>query len=307
MNKFNLLILLILSSITFSQTNSVVYIIGSASDVSMNPTFSPNGQNIAFTKEGYKGLWIYDLTSKSVKQITNEQAAGFGYKWSSDSKAILTRVAKYEELKRLNAVKVFDIETNQSQQLTDYKVRMPYLPEWSEQDTKVILPSKEGTEIFSIGKLNKPITKPEIDAYSMYDKIITRDVSTNEEKIIEPFSEAQILNLVTSPDRSKIVFEVMGGNLYSMNIDGSNLIDLGKGHRPRWASDSKKIVYMITQDDGNDFTASDIYSINSDGTQKNNLTNTTDKIEMNPCFSPDGKTIVFDVYNDGSIYLMNIE
>jgi Tol biopolymer transport system component len=28
---------------------------------------------------------------------------------------------------------------------------------------------------------------------------------------------------------------------------------------------------------------------------------------MNPCFSPDGKSIVFDVYNDGSIYLMNIE
>ena len=32
-----------------------------------------------------------------------------------------------------------------------------------------------------------------------------------------------------------------------------------------------------------------------------------DKIEMNPCFAPDGKSIVFDVVNDGSIYLMNIE
>ena len=27
---------------------------------------------------------------------------------------------------------------------------------------------------------------------------------------------------------------------------------------------------------------------------------------MNPCFSPDGKMIVFDVFKDGSIYLMNI-
>jgi Tol biopolymer transport system component len=28
---------------------------------------------------------------------------------------------------------------------------------------------------------------------------------------------------------------------------------------------------------------------------------------MNPCFTPDGKSVVFDVVNDGSIYLMNIE
>ena len=38
-----------------------------------------------------------------------------------------------------------------------------------------------------------------------------------------------------------------------------------------------------------------------------NLTNTNDIVEMNPCFAPDGKSIVFDVVNDGSIYLMNIE
>jgi Tol biopolymer transport system component len=64
---------------------------------------------------------------------------------------------------------------------------------------------------------------------------------------------------------------------------------------------------MIAEDNGQDFTDSDIYSINADGTQKKNLTNTIDEIEMDPCFSPDGKAIVFDVYNDGSIYLMNIE
>jgi Tol biopolymer transport system component len=64
---------------------------------------------------------------------------------------------------------------------------------------------------------------------------------------------------------------------------------------------------MIAEDDGHTFTASDIYSINADGTQKKNLTNTDDLIELNPCFAPDGKSFVYDVYNDGSIYLMNIE
>jgi Tol biopolymer transport system component len=99
----------------------------------------------------------------------------------------------------------------------------------------------------------------------------------------------------------------MGGNMFVMNIDGTNLIDLGKGNRPRWSFDSKKIIYMITEDDGHDFIASDIFIINADGTQKKNLTDTTKLIEMNPNFAPDCKSFVFDVVNDGSIYLMNIE
>ena len=76
---------------------------------------------------------------------------------------------------------------------------------------------------------------------------------------------------------------------------------------PKWSSNSKNIIYTISQDDGYNYTASDIFVINTDGTQKTNITNTDDVIEMNPCFAPDGKSIVFDVINDGSIYLMNIE
>lgn len=308
MNKFRFLLFLLLTCIIFPQQNSPIYITGSLNDISMNPTFSPDGKKIAYTKSGYTGIWIYDLSTKSTKQITDEQAAGFGYKWSSDSKSILSRVAKYENMNRLNAVKIFDVETDQQIQLTEFRTRMPFMPEWSEQDTKVIIPSKNGVEVYSTGKLYKlNPSAPKIDAYIIGDKIGTRNASTNEEKIIEPLKDVQVINLISSPDKKKLAFEVMGGNMYSMNIDGTNLIDLGKGHRPRWSSDSKKIIYMITEDNGDNYTASDIYTINADGTQKKNLTNTNDRIEMNPCFSPDGKAIVFDVYNDGSIYLMNIE
>lgn len=308
MNKISFLFLLILIVNVYPQQNIPQYITGSLNDIAMNPTFSPDGKKIAFTKAKYEGIYIYDLSTKNIAKVTDEQAAGFGYKWSSDSKSILTRVAKYENMNRLNAVKIFNIDSNQQLQLTEYRTRMPFMPEWSEQDTKVILPSKNGVEIYSSGKLSKSsISSLQPDVYIKNDKITTRDAVTKTEKFLEPIKDAQVINLVSSPDKKKVAFEVMGGNMYSMNIDGTNLIDLGEGHRPRWSSDSKKIIYMITEDNGEDYTASDIYTINADGTQKKNLTNTNDKIKMDPCFSPDGKTIVFDVYNDGSIYLMNIE
>lgn len=308
MKKLILLFFIVLVQFAMPQQNSPVYLLGSVDDVSINPMFSPDGNKIVYTKAGYQGIWIYDLVTKSLKQITNEPAAGFGYQWSSDSKSILSRVAKFENAKRLNAVKIFDVESNKSVQLTDYQSRMPYLPVWSDGDSKVILPTNKGIEVFNSGKLNKSIsTILEIDAFIKDGKIVTRQVLDEKVKILEPIKDAQILNIVTSPDGGKVAFEVLGSNMYSMNIDGTKLTDLGKGNRPRWSSDSKKIIYMIAEDNGQDFIASDIYSINADGTQKKNLTNTNDKIEMDPCFSPDGKEIVFDVYNDGSIYLMNIE
>lgn len=306
-NSFAIFFLLF-TPLLFAQSNSPIYLTGSIDDISMNAVFSPDGNKIAYTKAGYKGIWIYDLNTNSSKQITDEIAAGFAFKWSSDSKSILTRVAKYEDLKRYNAVKVFNIDLEVSSQLTDYKTMMPFLPEWTDGDSKVLLPTKDNFEIYLSGKPKLQYRNNNEKSFFLKDdKIFAENVNTNKLDFFEPIKDAQYINFSVSPDRTKIVFEVMGGNIFVLNVDGTNLTDLGKGNRPRWSSDSRKLIYMITEDDGQDYTASDIYTINTDGTQKINITNTKNRIEMNPCISPDGKKIVFDVYNDGSVYLMNIE
>jgi Tol biopolymer transport system component len=308
MKKKCFIILITLTSLAFTQPNSKIYIAGSVQDISMNPVFSPDGNKIAYTKASYKGLWIFDRVTNSVHKITDEDAAGFSFKWSPDSKSILTRVAKYENLRRYNAVKIFESESGESKMLTNYRIMMPYLPDWVSDNSEIFLPTNDGIEVYRTGKLKETgVLIPEVNSYVKNDKIIVHNFTADSELSLSPIANASIINLITSPDKNKVAFEVMGGNLYAMNIDGTNLIDLGKGNRPRWSFDSRKIIYMITEDDGHAFTASDIYSINVDGTQKKSLTNTSDLIELNPCFAPDGKSFVFDVYNDGSIYLMNIE
>ena len=291
-----------------AQSNQPVHLVGSNQDICMNPVFSPDGKSIAYTKANYKGLWIFELTSNSNKQITDEDAAGFAFKWSSDSKSILSRVSKYENLRRYNAIKIYNVGAATSNQLTDYRTMMPYLPNWINDDSEVYLPTKEGIEAYKTGK-NKKIQNEalELGSYAKNDKIVVHNFEANTDQITTPIENADIINLITSPDNKKVAFEVIGSNLYSMNIDGTNLTDLGKGNRPRWSFDSNKIIYMIAEDDGYRFTASDIYSINFEGTEKENLTSTNELIELNPCFAPDGKSIVFDVINNGSIYILNIE
>ena len=307
MKKIFILTFLLVLATANAQTKYQLLIEGSAENAVMNASYSPDGINIAYTSAGYHGIWIYNLKSNSNFQLADEIAAGFGFKWSSDSKSILTRVALYENQKRFNAVKVFNIEDKSVKQLTDYKTMMPYLPHWIDGDSKVFLPNKDNDVFVLSGKAKNNLVNGNVIAYEKNNKFFIKNLNNNSEKSFEVIKDAQYINVSISPNGAKIVFEIVGGNLFVINSDGTNLTDLGKGNRPKWSSDSRRIIYMITEDNGHDFTSSEIYVINSDGTGKTNLTNTKDLIEMNPCFSPDGKSFVFDLVNDGSIYLMNIE
>ena len=53
--------------------------------------------------------------------------------------------------------------------------------------------------------------------------------------------------------------------------------------------------------------SSDIWIMKADGNDKVQLTATTDLIEVNPRWSPDGKKIVFCDYKEGRLYLITLE
>ncbi len=283
-------------------------LIGNTDKDFMAPVWSPDGSTIAFTSANYKGIWIINIQNKTVKQITDETAAGFGFKWSDDSQTILTRVAKYEGIRRYNAIKTFNVQTGQSNLLTDYRTMMPGLPAFTPGNEKVFMYGRNNLEIFNSkieAKLNKKSSMSSKIVYLRDDKIAVEDLVTHQLKTYEPVKDERVMNLQVSPDGNKAAFEIYGGDMYIMNIDGSGLLDLGKGYRPKWSPDNQHIVYMITKDDGHQILSSDIFTIKIDGTKKTNLTNTNDKFEMNPDWSPDGKKIAYDIVNEGAIYIMN--
>jgi len=286
-----------------------IKLIGGDGAIYMRPMWSPDGSKIAFTTARYQGIWMMDADGSQVQQITDEPAAGFGFEWSSDSKAILSRVAKFDKRYRYNAVKVFDIETNEARLVTDYRKFMPGMPHWTDDDEQVFMFNRGKLEIFSSGKKSNVLKKPSSNQQIYFlknDRIAIGNIETKSYTTIETGENEQCLNMVVSPDRSKVAFEVLGGNLFVMNLDGTGRLDLGVGNRPQWSPDSQRLVYMITVDDGHQYLLSDIYSVTIDGTEKVRLTSTDEKLEMNPSWSPDGKKIVFDVLNEGAIYSIEL-
>lgn len=187
---------------------------------------------------------------------------------------------------------------------------MEALPQWAQYGEKVVLIQNNKIEAFDSGK-NIPDqfkNKPSLPFYVLKSNEIAKGkIPTNSTENISPFENATYLNLEVSPDGQKLAFEVYGGNLYVMNVDGSDLVDLGKANRPDWSPDSRYVVASVSEDDGKNVTKGDLFAFSVDGNQSINLTSQTEMIAQNPNWSPDGSKIAFDVPNEGVIYVINIQ
>lgn len=119
--------------------------------------------------------------------------------------------------------------------------------------------------------------------------------------------KASIDNLRVSPDGSKIYYT--NGGTFSFDLQTKTKIELGRNISSiDLSNDGKRIAYNYRLEDGHsaETLVSDIWIMNSDGTEKVQVTNTPDVHEKSPQWSPDGGKIIF-CDEDGELYIATLE
>ncbi len=121
-------------------------------------------------------------------------------------------------------------------------------------------------------------------------------------KLTEISSGDRFFGGVVSPDGDKVVFQglVTGLHIYSKSTGA--VVSIGPGTAPAWSPDSRRLVFEVTEDDGHELIASDLYLYDLAADRASPLTASERVIERRPSFSPDGAQIAFDD-NTGALFV----
>ena len=250
----------------------------------MAPLWSPDGSQIAVTTDNYTGILVVNADGSDLKTITTESGAGYKMKWNADGSQILGRTNIIENNKVFHEVKSWDVKTGKVETLVEKKRNIEGVPTWKSISIK---PTLESSSVYEI-MVNNPAKATELIPS------------------LKGFSGKIIINPSQSIDGTKVAFQIPGNGMWVCNSDGSNVQSIGKGSNPQWLKDNESLIFTVVTDDGSNFTASDIYSINITTGKKYLLTGNTDIIPLTPSVSPDGKKVIFENAKDASIYIINL-
>jgi Tol biopolymer transport system component len=272
------------------------------------PVFSPDGRSIAMTRQGWAGIWRMNFDGTGLEELTSDQGAGYKFEWSPDGRQIAYRTDKYIDEKRYFAIRIVDIETKTIEEIAGFE-KFLGTPRWITGAGSILFQTdRDGSMMRAQAtRLNSPATQDpgsSLATGTSQDLQIWVSLADGSDRTVVSSPNERCFDPIMSPSGDRVCYGVLahGGSIAVAAADGSDRVNLGYGSNPRWSPDGSSLVYEVTSDDGHRITGSDIFVIDRDGGNRSQLTNTPDRIERWPSWSPDGETIVFA--SEGAIYLL---
>jgi Tol biopolymer transport system component len=250
-----------------------------ASQSLMAPVWSPDGSKIAVTGDNYAGIWVANADGSGLLQVSEANGAGYKMMWS-DARNIIATPYTLENNRRMTMVQSINVETASAtvlaQPVRDFKRSA----------------SLKAARVKAVSPLQIMVDDP--------FHATSRIASLNK------YAGKMVINPAISPDNSKIAFQIAGAGVFVCSSNGDNLVSLGKGAYPAWLPDNTNVIVSRLQDNGDNFTQSDLYCVNTSTGSAVNVTPNSNVIPVTLSVSPDGTKIAFDNDTDGCIYLIDI-
>lgn len=241
----------------------------------MAPVWSPDGSKIAVTGDNFIGIWVANADGSNLNQVSEALGAGYKMNWQ-DAQTIVSTPYIMENGLRMVRIENVNVET---------------------AEISEVAPAQRGFRPSKVMK-NVNLLRIMCDQPAEATRLIPS---------LEQYAGKMVLNPALSPDGKKIAFQIVSYGLFVCDVDGANLKSFGKGAYPSWAPNSRDLMFARIQDNGERFTASDLFSVNTETGVEENLTPNSDVIPITLSVSPDGSKVAFDNDVDGNIYVVDLK
>lgn len=262
-----------------------------------HPKFSPKGDYILLSGVDYSGLKMYSFANKGIKTITNDPGAGYGTQISDDGNTILYK--KNELKKNLKYSSLVSYS-----KISDSKNEI--VPSTRESLTAKL---QGNTPVYVKGKkMVKPRSASQTQKKAIIicveDRLLALYIDGSRKVLAPNGSQASYIWPSISPDQKRIVYTVASKGTFVCDLQGKNVVALGKLNAPVWLN-NRWIVGMDDKDDGEKLISSVLVAVTTDGKTKQTVVAPQGKMAMYPAASSDGKRIAFNTEN-GELYVVDL-
>jgi len=208
MKKIILIFGLFIFTIQFINAQSIVQTVADPIIISnkdhsfIRPSWAPTGDKIAFTGLKQKGIWIFDLKTAEIEQLTDLDGSGYKFSWSPDGEFIAYRARYTENYRSKMAIEVINIHNKKTNSLISRQKQIG-LPQWGRDNHYLFFTRKEKLQKIDTGiKVTHKLSKKNINRkdiiFSSYGKIQIAYID-KPDSMYSPLSKIEVINSMVSP------------------------------------------------------------------------------------------------------------
>lgn len=250
-----------------------------------NPIVSPNGKLVLLTGHHFKGVYVLNLTSNEITQISDKDGSGYGYSWDNNNEMVYFKQKEQKDYFLDSKVFSYSLTSRTTTLMPDIDINM--------------LSSYHGKE--------KNATSQIVVYTNMTTlKIEAKDLISKRSWVITS-EEGQYYNALLSPDGKKVAVH-KGADIYVYDVNGNGKGQkIGTGLATSWSSDNQHIIgFLDTSEDGHYVTNSELYLFDTIALSSKKVSNTEVLLEMFPSFM--GKNqVLFTDDKTGAIYTATLK
>lgn len=259
-----------------------------------HPRIDETGTKILLTEENYKGLVLYDLVAKQLKQITDAEGAGYQPVIMPGGNKIVFVGQEFIQNRKYSSISAYDMATNRID-IVEPAVRTLAGPVVA--GNRLLF--KADGNLKSAGLSSTGAAVKESVAVGIEDRQLVL-YSQGNTRILKPFEDESYIWPSVSPDNKLILAYAMGKGSFICDTAGTLLAQFPEIEAPVWAGNDF-IAGMKTEDDGHQITASVVVLVKID-TGKEFTLSPAGMTAMYPSVCISREKIVFHTV-DGKIML----